>query len=168
MALHSSGWAGSSSHRHPSGDKRFQSAIPSPQVINALCESSLLLLHSSLRVHVLSSQRMLLFHRKRKEPVVTGCVGWGVRAFSACLRLSCGNWGRSLDSRPERRLVVSLGQRHSLETVQQEVRGKNKICSFNTSSAQKCAHFLKGFATFIYFVRQPTAYYNEFFCSFPF
>jgi hypothetical protein len=59
---------------------------------------------------------------------------------------------------------VSGAEAQFRNTVQQEVRGRNKICSFHTRSTQKCAHFLKGFATSIYFVRQPIAYYKKFFC----
>lgn len=59
---------------------------------------------------------------------------------------------------------VSGAQAQFRHTVQPEVRGRNKMGSFNTSSVQKYAHFLEGCATFIYFVRQPIAYYKEFFC----
>lgn len=53
------------------GDKHYSECYCS----NFLCEKLTAVL-AFLRVHFFSSQRMLLFHRKRKEPVVTGCVGW--------------------------------------------------------------------------------------------
>lgn len=59
---------------------------------------------------------------------------------------------------------VSGTQVQFRNTLQPEVRGRNKTGSFNTSSVHKYTHFLEGCATFIYFVRQPIAYYKEFFC----
>lgn len=62
--------AGSSLWSDSLGDSTFQRAT----LVNFLCEK-LAAVIAFLRVHFLSSQRMLLFYRKRKEPVVTGCVG---------------------------------------------------------------------------------------------
>lgn len=107
---------------------------------NFLCEKLAAVL-AFLRVHFLSSQRMLLFHRKRKEPVVTGCVGWELSGIFGMPQSQLWEPLRSQASQAWDRYYGSSREPHFRNTVYPEV-GRN-TWNFNTSSFQKCANFLK-------------------------
>lgn len=111
-------------------------------IVISCVKSSLLFLHSS---GCISSHLRGCFSStgRGRNQLLLDVWAESCWAFSACLGLSCGNWGCSLDFQAwdSRYYCSSLG-RHSLEIhYLRKLEGRNN--TWNTSSSQKRANFLK-------------------------
>lgn len=116
-----------------------------------------------LRVHFLSSQRMLSFPRKRKEPAVAGCVGCELSGIFGMPPSQLWERGMRLrfPARGQRVDITAAVGGHGWEIQDlRKLEGRNHTWDFNTSGFQKCASFPKEILRSIYSVLRNSMFYK--------